>query len=114
MSGRGSKSGLADRQFTAIARPQGDPGLDLTAPHVLVLEHRGTLISRELVFSEGEAETLVAQLQWALRSFATARDAGAGGGRSAAVGLQGPLADPLAPHGGRGRRGQHRAAAEAG
>jgi streptomycin 6-kinase len=64
---------MSARQYTAVARPNGDPRLGLTAPHILLIEHSGTVIRRELVFSEGEAEAASTALASALADLAGAR-----------------------------------------
>jgi hypothetical protein len=102
----------------AIARPCGDPALGIEGPQVLVIEHAGSTIRRELPFTEAEAEALVAELRGALRTLALARRQAAG---AAPAAYNGPwpilqhctLADPIARERAAGPQGRTAAAAYA-
>lgn len=91
---------MADRQFMALAKPAGFEDLGIRGPHVLMIEHSGSTIRRQLPFSEVEAIALRDALNGAIRDLAHGRAVAAQGGGTER--LSGPLADPHAPHAGGG------------
>lgn len=64
---------MPDRQFTALAKPAGFEDLGIPGPHVLLIEHSGTTIRRQLPFSEAEAIALRDALNGAIRDLAHGR-----------------------------------------
>lgn len=61
------------RQFSAFARPQGDPALGVAGPLVEVHERQAHCLVKVRMLTEAEAEQLHAELGAALRAFTAAR-----------------------------------------
>lgn len=64
---------MADRQFMALAKPNGFPALSIPGAHVVLVEHQGSTIRRQLTFTESEAVALRDALNGAIRDLAHGR-----------------------------------------